>query len=777
MDRTTGNHVMATSDNVPQKLDSNLAIPVDSLVEALHEPLLILDADLRVLRASAAFARMFRIPPADTIGRVVYELAKGQWDIPALHLLLDELVPLRGDIQGYRIEHEFEWPGRLVLVLNARRIRDVSLGGHLTLLAIEGIAEPTLVDEPRSRLAAIVESSDDAIISKDLNGHITSWNAGAERLLGYTPEEAIGQSITMIIPPERIDEEAVILDRVRRGIPIDHFETIRRRKDGSLVEISLAVSPLVDSRGRIVGASKIARDITDARVAQRAVREGEERYRSLLAAAPVALYVCDRDGAIQFYNSQATALWGRAPVPGAERFSGAMALRSPDGTRIAPEQSPIVDVLRAGTSVSNMEFLLDRPDGTRIPVLMNFAPLTGPRGEIAGAVTSFIDISEQKAAQESLREAGERMNQFVAILAHELRNPLAPIRNALEILRTTQADTAMVRSASAMMERQVNHMIRLVDDLLDVSRISRGKIELRRARTDLTALVGHVVAGAASLAQCKNQELTLRTPDEPLFLHIDPTRISQIVGNLINNACKFTGDGGHVAISVDREGDQAVIRVKDDGIGIDSAHLRRIFEMFTQLDTSLERSESGLGIGLTLAKKLVEMHAGTIEATSAGPGQGSEFVVRFPVPSAEELEMTQPSTAQLPALTGRRVLVVDDNVDAATSLAMLLTMTGNETHTANDGLEALELAASLRPEIILLDIGLPKLNGYEVCRRIRRESWGPAITVIALTGWGQKEDVRNSIEAGFDGHMVKPVELSALTKLLAEVEATDVPTT
>jgi PAS domain S-box-containing protein len=690
--------------------------------------------------------------------------------------LCRELVYL-GEVRGYRIEHEFEWPGRLLLILNARRIHDVRLGRNLILVAIEGIKEFVLLDEPRSQLAAIVESSDDAIISKDLNGIITSWNAAAERLLGYTAREAVGQPIELIIPADRKDEEAMILARVRSGAAISHYETVRRRKDGSLVEISLAVSPVTDSRGRVVGASKIARDITEARHAQLALREGEERYRSLLAAAPVALYVCDRDATIQYYNSQAAALWGTEPVPGSDRYFAAKGLRKSDGTLIAPEESPIMDVLRSGKPVSNMEFLVERPDGSRIPVLMNLAPLKGPRGDIVGSVTSFIDISEQKAAQQSLREAGERLNQFLAILAHELRNPLAPIRNALEILRTSATDTVMVRAASEMMERQVNHMIRLVDDLLDVSRISRGKIELRLARTDLTALVGHVVDGAASLAQCKNHRLTLRTTDEPLFLHVDPTRVSQVVGNLINNACKFTPDGGHIALSVSREGDQAVLRVRDDGIGIAPGHLRRIFDMFTQLDNSLERAESGLGIGLTLAKKLVEMHSGSIEATSGGPGTGSEFVVRFPIPSAAEQEFIQPSAVKLPALSGRRILVVDDNVDAATSLAMLLTMTGNETHTAHDGVAALKAAAELRPEIMLLDIGLPKLNGYEVCRRLRREPWGSAVTVIALTGWGQKEDVRNSIEAGFNGHMVKPVELSALTKLLAEVEARDVPTT
>ncbi len=766
---------MANRNTPPQGLDSEPVIPVESLIETLHEPLLILDAGFRVRAASSAFSRMFRIPLAEVIGRRIFELGHGNWDFPALRTLVEDVLPKRGEVYGYRLEHEFDWPGRVGLVINARRIHSPGIEAGLMLMAIEGVPEPLLVDEPRSRLAAIVESSDDAIISKDLNGVITSWNTGAERLLGYSAREAIGKHITMIIPPDRLDEEVEILDRVRRGLAIDHYETVRQRKDGSLVEISLAVSPVVDRRGRVVGASKIARDITEARHARQALHEGEERYRTLLFAAPVALFVCDRTATIQYYNSQAATLWGAEPVPGDDRYFGGRALRRPDGTLVTAEENPVADVLRTGKILANMEFVVERPDGSFIPILMNLAPLKGPRGEIIGSVTSFIDISEQKAAQESLREAGERMNQFLAILAHELRNPLAPIRNALEILRTTESEPSMVHAASEMMERQVNHMIRLVDDLLDVSRISRGKIDLRRARTALTDLVGHVVEGARSLAQPKNLVLTLHTTDDALYLHVDPTRISQIVGNLINNACKFTPEGGHITVSVTREGDEAVIRVRDDGIGIAPGQLRRIFDMFTQLDTSLERAESGLGIGLTLAKKLVEMHSGSIEARSAGLGKGSEFIVRLPITVEAVVDTGQPQALGLPALTGRRVLVVDDNVDAATSLAMLLTMTGNETHTAHDGLEALEAAATLRPEIILLDIGLPKLNGYEVCRRLRREPWGASITVIALTGWGQKEDVRNSIEAGFNGHMVKPVELPALAKLLAEVEEPDVP--
>ena len=360
------------------------------------------------------------------------------------------------------------------------------------------------------------------------------------------------------------------------------------------------------------------------------------------------------------------------------------------------------------------------------------------------------------------------------MLAHELRNPLAPIRNAVQLLRRTKdgdGDGETIQSVSDMMERQLSQMVRLVDDLLDVSRISRGTIELRKVRVELTSAIHHAVDAARSLVQSREHDLTVTLPPQPLYLNADPTRLAQVVGNLLNNACKFTDKGGQIwlTVEVEREGEaQAVIRVRDNGIGIAADQCPRIFEMFTQLDTSLERSVSGLGIGLTLVKTLVEMHDGTVEVESPGVGQGTQFTVRLHILEAEP--PTQEPTVSLPtATTARRILIVDDNRDAATSLAMLLNLTGNETHTAYDGQEAVEAAATLRPDVILLDIGLPKLNGYEACRKIREQPWSKDIVIVALTGWGQDEDRRKSHEAGFNGHLVKPADYKVLTKLLDEL--------
>jgi PAS domain S-box-containing protein len=490
-------------------------------------------------------------------------------------------------------------------------------------------------------LASIIESSDDAIISKSLDGVIQTWNAAAERLFGYPAEQAIGRHISLVIPPERLAEEDHIIASLKAGRRIEHFETERVRSDGRRIFVSLTVSPIKDATGQVVGASKIVRDFTER-------RQLEDHLRSLAA---------------------------------------------------------------------------------------------------------------------DLSEADRRKNEFLAMLAHELRNPLAPISNAARALRISGRDEQSLRSASEMLERQVAQMARLVDDLLDMSRITRGKIELRKERIELAPIIHQAVEAVRSQYRSMNHELTVTLPTQPVYLDADPARLAQVVGNLLNNACKFTDRGGRVSLIVEPGDDEVVVRVRDNGIGISAEHLPRLFEMFAQVDTSLERSRDGLGLGLTLVKTLVELHDGTVHAHSDGPGRGSEFTLRLPT-AAETAPAAEPSAIRTAPATGRRILIVDDNEDGAESLAMLLTFGGHETHMAHDGRQAIEAAERLRPDAVLLDIGLPLMNGYEVCRRIRSEPWGKHLTMVALTGWGQDEDRHRSTEAGFDAHMVKPVNHDLLLKLL-----------
>jgi two-component system CheB/CheR fusion protein len=397
--------------------------------------------------------------------------------------------------------------------------------------------------------------------------------------------------------------------------------------------------------------------------------------------------------------------------------------------------------------------------------MLRARPYMTPENKLDGAVLMLTDIDAVKRAEEELKNIDRRKNEFLALLAHELRNPLAPISNAVQVLRHSKGDEESVLAVGAMMERQIGQMVRLVDDLLDISRISRGKIELRWDRVELASALRQA-SETARVAYCKDHELSVTLPSQPVYLNADPTRLAQIVDNLLNNACKFTRKGSRIGLTAEREAGQAVIRVRDTGIGIAADQLSRVFDMFTQLDTSLERSVGGLGIGLTVVKTLVEMHGGTVEVQSAGIGQGSEFTVRLPI-LADETTLPPEPVARPTAGQGRRILVVDDNHDSAESLATLLKATGNETHTAYDGHSAVEAAATFRPDVVLLDIGLPKLNGYDVARRIREQPWGKGMVLVALSGWGQEEDRHRSNEAGFNGHFVKPVEYAALEKFLA----------
>ena len=521
-----------------------------------------------------------------------------------------------------------------------------------------------MADQARANLAAIVRSSDDAIFSQDPQGIITSWNAGAERLFGYTAPEALGNSLAHLIPPQESDGALHISERILRAVGVEHHEILISRRTGDMVDISLTISPISTPTGEVVGASTIARD-----------------------------------------------------------------------------------------------------------------------------------ISGYRKATEALHESDRRKDEFLAMLAHELRNPLAPIRNSLEIIRRTwnagsltsrpadapghqpevpgfePSDNA-VDSSMQIFDRQISQLTRLIDDLVDANRIRRGKIELRKEPLTLASIVHEVMQSIRPQCESLGHEVTVTLPPEPVYLIVDPVRLTQILGNLLSNACKFTGRGGHIWLTVERrEASSIDIRVRDNGIGIAEDDLGRIFDLFTQVDQSLERSLGGLGIGLALVKTLTQMHGGIVEARSAGLGEGAEFLVRLPTTDSPPAPAPQPIVAGPLVAPTFRILVVDDSRDAADSLAVLLRLEGHETHVAYDGLAAVETAARLQPDVILLDIGLPILNGYEAARTIREQERDKRPLLVALTGWGKEEDRQRSREAGFDAHVVKPVECAALGNLMVELGA------
>jgi PAS domain S-box-containing protein len=621
-------------------------------------------------------------------------------------------------------------------------------------------------ERAQALLAAIVASSEDAIISKTMAGTILSWNAGAERLFGYSAAEAVGQPITMLIPPERHDEELAILRRLGAGERIEHFETVRVTKDGRRLDISLSVSPVRDGEGRIVAASKVARDVSQRKQAEEALRAAREQLEVVTDNMAAAVARCSRD--LRFlWVSRGCAAWLDRP---AEDVVG----RSiPDVLGAAAYETirPHIERVLAGERVT---FTARVPYASLGPRWVNavYVPTRDRFGMTDGWVAVITDITAHRELEEALREADRRKDEFLAILAHELRNPLAPIRNSLHVLCLAIRDDPATRGVGEIIERQVNHMVRLVDDLLEVSRITRGKIELRKERVEVADVVRNAVETSRPLIEEARHELTVTVPPGPLPLEGDPVRLAQVFANLLNNAAKYTEEGGRIWLTVRREGGEVVILVRDNGTGMPAEMLPRIFELFTQVDRSADRARGGLGIGLTLVKSLVEMHGGRVEARSDGPGRGCEFVVRLPLAGGPRpAAVTGPEDRPPDGLARRRVLVVDDNRDAATSLGMLLRLLGADVHVVYNGADALEALGAYRPSVVLLDIGMPGMDGHEVARRIRERPESRELTLIALTGWGQEGDRRRSQLAGFDHHLTKPADLGALQALLLSLDS------
>ncbi len=641
--------------------------------------------------------------------------------------------------------------------------------------------------EARYRLAAIVESSDDAIIGKTLDGFVTSWNAGAERIFGYTAEEAVGRHISFLVPPMQRDEIPSILERLRRGERIAHFETRRRRKDGTIIDVSLSISPIRDDAGRVIGASKIARDVTGRKQTEEKVarlnQELQERVgelQTLLDILPVSVWIGDASCDQIIGNRAAYEMLVLPPGGNVSATSPEVRAGRPlgfwycrGGQPIPLEELPMRLAARRGEAIKNFEQDIVFDDGRVVTFQGSAAPLFDGQGRVRGVVAACIDITDRKRTEEAIRAADRRKDEFLAMLGHELRNPLGPIRNAVQILNLVGSQEPMEREARAMIERQVSHMARLIDDLLDVSRIARGKIQLQRERCDLVRIVRETAADYRPALEAGGLALEVDVPAEPLWVMGDATRLSQVIGNLLHNAQKFTDAGGRVAVQAAAEpgGGRAVVTVRDTGIGIEPDVLARMFDAFSQADTSLDRTRGGLGLGLALVKGLIELHYGEVQASSGGTGRGSEFTIRLPLetpatPSAP-VEGPGPERARC-----SRVLVVEDNVDAAESLRILLQLNGHEVAVAHDGPAALGAAGSFRPELILCDLGLPGgMTGYDVARALRQSPETAATPLVALSGYGREEDRQRAREAGFDLHLTKPVDLARLRQILAGVGA------
>jgi PAS domain S-box-containing protein len=642
------------------------------------------------------------------------------------------------------------------------------------VLVFRDVTERRRADLAQARLAAIVEFSGDAIVTKDLNGIVQTWNASAERLFGYRPDEIIGKSITMIIPPERLDEETQILEDLRHGRPHKRFETIRVAKNGRRFHVSLSVSPLKDSEGNVIGASKILHDITAVVVAREELARERELLATTLQSIGDGVIVTDAAGHVTFLNPQAEQLTGWSQGEAAGRPLHEVFQIVDEETRVKAE-NPVDQVLRNGTVVglSNHTLLLAR-DNVEKPIDDSAAPIVHSDGTLVGVVLVFRDFTERRqaeralrASEEALQEESRRKDEFLAILSHELRNPLAPVRMAVSLMKKLSVPQPELQQLRDVIDRQTTQLTRLLDDLLEITRISSGKIALRKERFPLAEAISSAVESVRPHLDSHGHVLDVDLPSSPIYVSGDSARLSQVFANILNNAAKFTDKVGRILLTVRSEGPEAVIRVVDPGIGISSEQMPRIFGLFAQLDQSLERGQGGLGVGLALAKTLVELHGGRIEARSEGLGKGSEFVVRIPAADPDIPSVSEPTTAESPQ-KHRRILVADDNVDSATVLATLLRLSGHDVHTVHDGAAALEASAAPGLDLAILDIGMPRLNGYDVARHIRARG-NKKTVLVAVTGWGQEDDRRRARDAGFDHHLTKPVDPSALEKILAEL--------
>jgi PAS domain S-box-containing protein len=534
--------------------------------------------------------------------------------------------------------------------------------------------------------------------------------------------------------------------------------------------VSLTVSPIKDDDGTVIGASKIVRDITR----ERGAEAERSRLITLIENSTDFIAVCDLDATPVFVNRAGLELVGLDSADAARRTKVWEFFFPEDQARIRGELFPTV--LEKGHAELEVRFRNFKTGAPRWMAYKLFL-VTGEAGKPIGVGTVSQDITHRKELEDNLRKlaaelslADKRKDEFIATLAHELRGPLAPLSNVLELWkRSTSAE--QLEQARERMERQLRQMVRLVDDLLDVNRITHNRLDLRETRVELATVVEQAVEAVRPLADAAGHTLTVTLAEEPCYLRGDLARLAQVFGNLLSNSCKYMDPGGRIALTARREGGQVSVTVEDTGMGIPPDKLDSVFEMFSQVDSSRERAQGGLGIGLTLVKRLVAMHGGTVEAHSAGVGKGSQFVVRLPIDDSEPAKVAAAAPVQRSAEPRHRVLVVDDNTDAATSLAVLLELEGHKALAVHDPFGAIDAAEKYHPDVVLLDIGLPKMNGHEVCRHLRERPWGKDLVVIALTGWGQSEDRRQSQDAGFDGHLVKPVSYETFAAMLRSLKS------
>jgi two-component system CheB/CheR fusion protein len=730
--------------------------------------------DMRFTFVNQTCASFLDRPIEQIIGRPIAEVL-GSSAFEAIRPHIERVLA------GGRVEFEEEIPyakaGRRTM--RVVYVPDIDSRGDVCgwIAAITDISDRKKTEEAlrasESRLSAFLEQLPLGVGATDLEGRWTISNAVMRT---FMPEKAAARD------PERASRwEAVDADgqpipphewpsaRALRGETVSSgMEMMYTGDDGRKLWTRVTSAPLRSQSGEIVGAMSVVQDIDAIKRAELALRESEERFRSLVSVITDVPWTSDSTGAFVAPQPMWTEYTGQS-WDELRGFGWVNAVHPADQERV---KSTWLEACRtAGVFESNGRLWHAATRQYRY-FAARATPLLCPDGHVREWVGSCTDVHEQRRVEEALRDGDRRKDEFLAMLAHELRNPLAPLCNALHLVRLADANTQSgLKQACDLMERQLEHLIRLVDDLLDVSRITSGKITLQTEAADLGTIVARAVEGSRPFIDERTHMLEVTLPSEPITVEADAVRLAQVVWNLLNNAAKYTPKGGRIWVRGELEGTEAVVRVRDTGMGIAHEMLPKVFDLFTQMDRTLDRAQGGLGIGLTLVRRLTEMHGGTVIAHSEGPGHGAEFVVRLPAlagaPAAGRPTGPDRRAEGIARVSGRRILVVDDNRDSAESLAMYLRLLGNDVRTAHDGRLGLEVAASYRPDVVLLDIGLPEMSGLEVCGRMRELPGEPRPLIVALTGYGQDRDRRRTEQAGFDAHLVKPLDFGTLQELLA----------
>ena len=748
---TTVNNQLQEKVNELEAVNDDLG----NLLTSTHIPTLFLDRQLNIKRYTPAATRLFRLIPGD-LNRPLSDIAS-QIDLPSLFAdarrVLEQLTP---------VEQEMHTPGGeyyLRRVLPYRTQEDRIDGVVITFIDITDIRRAA---EGQRRFAAVMQASSDAIVVHDIQGRVLAWNRGAEAMYGHAEAEVLNTDFALLLPTEAREQHGRCLQRLLAGERIVGVDTQRRRRDGALLDISASYT-LVGDAGHAQAVALIERDVTSGKHAEHELRESEQRFRTLADSAPVLVWMSRSDGAIEFVNREfchftgmdARALAGRRWTDVLHGDDVDPVLKRIEAARrqVPPGRVAVTAQVRTAGGVHRW---------MKLSVIQRL----DEHGAPMGLVGSMADIDAQVGAERELRAADRRKDEFLAMLGHELRNPLVPIRNAAEVLSRIAGDDNRLRWVRDTLVRQVEHVTRLVDDLLNISLITRGILRLQLEPVELSQAVERAIDVVMPLIQRKRHRLESRLSEEPLWVEGDAIRLTQVFENLLTNAAKYTNDAGELGLELVREGDHAVVHVRDNGLGLAPSMHRRVFDLFVQDERSIDRSQGGLGIGLALVRHLVELHHGRVEAHSEGIGKGCEFVVRLPLLPPGSVRLPEPA-GEHAAGQGGRILLVDDDPDIGESTAMMMRLSGYEVETASDLDAALQAARRLRPQLVLVDLALPRTDGYEVARELRKlPEMDSGVSYVAVSGFGRPEDFERTEQAGFARLMVKPVDPAELDRLV-----------